>query len=296
MQTRTLSFPQEWILFDKTYQAQMALKRKLLEEQSDLVVAPGKGQESTEKAKMETLQLLVKHLLENFPSQFELCGDKQIKCPDGVVVDLASGEDPFVIASRLVQEDFCLLEYDEEEKQYVLTAGVVAFPMRWSLLEKMNQPMTGIHGPVTAYLKHLQNLVADVFRSMKPGKGVKRGNWAIFNDLHGPLDLFTPKGHAARALENQVSQYGPTTGEDLLIREEYQTLLKLPETQAILFTIRTYQRCLSEMKLYPKEDSRDLIAAIETLNSDMAVYKGAEFWKDATLRYLAVDVLGEAKL
>jgi hypothetical protein len=41
---------------------------------------------------------------------------------------------------------------------------------------KMNQPMANIHQPVTAYTKHLLAMVNDVFKSMKPGKGVKRGN------------------------------------------------------------------------------------------------------------------------
>ena len=36
------------------------------------------------------------------------------------------------------------LEWNESLEAYVLTAGTVCFPMRWSLLEKWNQPMSGI--------------------------------------------------------------------------------------------------------------------------------------------------------
>lgn len=56
------------------------------------------------------------------------------------------------------------------------------------------------------------------------------------------MHLFTPQDHVERGIMNKLSVYGPTTGRDIMIREEYHTLYKLPNTQAILFTVRTYQR------------------------------------------------------
>ena len=52
--------------------------------------------------------------------------------------------DPLIRAGNLTQEDWCILEWSESHQAYVLTAGIVYFPMRWSLLEKWNQPMSGI--------------------------------------------------------------------------------------------------------------------------------------------------------
>ena len=51
--------------------------------------------------------------------------------------------DPLIRAGDLTQEDWCILQWNESYQAYVLTAGIVYFPMRWSLLEKWNQPMSG---------------------------------------------------------------------------------------------------------------------------------------------------------
>ena len=110
--------------------------------------------------------------------------------------------------------------------------------------------------------------------SLTPNAPIWRANWAVFNDLDGPLDLFTPDGHDERNEANQTIVYqghflyiqqivvikivetikiiiyaqqnyifsGEETGRMLVFRAEYQTLTKLPKTKAIVFSIRTYQR------------------------------------------------------
>ena len=191
------------------------------------------------------------------------------------------------ILGKLTQEDWVILEWDESMDNYKLTAGVVYFPMRWSLLEKWNKGMPGIHMPVKGFMKHLLKNVQSLFKAMTPSSPVWRANWAVFNDLKDPLDLYTPTGHSDRNDTNQVLPYeGEVTGKKLTFRAEYQTLCKLPESQAIVFSIRTYQRYLSDFKMYPLSDSKGLIKAIATLDPDFYVYKGAEFWKDAAIQYL----------
>ncbi len=190
-------------------------------------------------------------------------------------------------AGKLTQEDWVILEWDEEQESYKLTAGVVYFPMRWSLLEKWNKGMPGIHKPVKGFMKHLLKNVQSLFKAMTPSAPVWRANWAVFNDLKDPLDLYTPTGHTDRKETNQTTAYkGEETGKELTFRAEYQTLIKLPESKAIVFSIRTYQRYLEDFKRMPARDCKGLIRAIETLDPDFYVYKGAEFWKDAAVKYL----------
>lgn len=179
------------------------------------------------------------------------------------------------------------MEYDEEMDSYKLTAGIVYFPMRWSLLEKWNKSMPGIHKPVKGFMKHLVKNVQSLFKTMTPSTPVYRANWAVFNDLKDPLDLYTPVGHNIRNEANQVTSYeGEATGKKLTFRAEYQTLCKLPESKAIVFSIRTYQRHLSDFRNFPVSDVRGLMKAIKTLDPDFYIYKGAEFWKDAAVKYL----------
>ena len=86
----------------------------------------------------------------------------------------------------------------------------------------------------------------------------------------------TPRGPE----DNKPVQYhGEKTGKDLVFRAEYQTLRKLPATGCIAFSIRTYQRYLSDFQELPRKDSEALI------------YRCAPLWKDAALTYLRHDVL-----
>ena len=43
--------------------------------------------------------------------------------------------------------------------------------------------------------------------SLTPAAPIWRANWAVFNDLEGPLDLFTPDGHDKRAAVNKTNDY-----------------------------------------------------------------------------------------
>lgn len=153
----------------------------------------------------------------------------------------------------------------------------------------------GIHQPVDGFTKHLKSLVYNLFKTMSPDAPVYRGNWAVFNDLDSPLDLYTPEGHEARneAMGGVRPYEGPTTGRVLTFRCEYQTLRKLPKSKAIIFSIRTYQIYLEDFKTFPREDAEILVKVIENIHPDFVEYKGAKFWKDAALKYLRQDVLGE---
>jgi len=283
-----------WIYIDKTYPEQMALRQELLRTKLDLAFVSA-NHTSTKLAKQETLDLLLEYLPKRFPAIFQ-------KTNEGIYNNvlkehiIPGKEDPLITASRLVQDDWCIMEWNEQHKLYVLTAGVVLFPMRWSLVEKFTQTLPVIHQPVTAFGKHLQHTVNDLFESMTPSSPVWRANWAIFNDLEGPQDLFTPAGHVVRNHTNKITSYDPQkTGRDLVFRVEYQTLRKLPKSGAILFGIRTYQRFLEDFLKFPKEDSVALLSSIKGLQPEMSVYKGAEFWKEAAIQYLS-DIVNHSAL
>lgn len=288
MHTRSLNLD-DWVKIDKTYPAQMKLRRKLLETHYEKVFCTNVD-EGCKLAKQELFEMLVDHLPKRFPNYYEA---RKGGIYNKILKEFISSSpnddmDPLIRCGELTQEDWCVLEYKEEHDAYVMTAGILYFPMRWSLLDKFNQPMVGIHKPVHGFLKHLLTKVHNLFKAMSPSAPLWRGNWAIFNDLDGPLDLYTPTGHEERNAENKEFVYkgDDVTGKLLTFRAEYQTLRKLPKSGAIIFSIRTYQRYLEEFKTFPLSDSKGLIKAIETLDQDFYVYKGAEFWKDAAITYL----------
>lgn len=286
MHTRRLQM-NEWIKIDKTYPAQMNLKKELWKQHKDNIFVSNPDQKTTE-CKWELYDMICDHLPKRFPNIFEKREGCIYNKVLGATVSTERNDerDPLLRAADLTQEDWVIIEWDDKEQGYVLTAGVVFFPMRWSLQEKFNKALAMIHVPVKAFMQHLVTKVYDLFKKMPPDAPIWRANWAVFNDLKGPLDIHSPTPSLDRNDANSATVYGPSTGKELTFRAEYQTLVKLPKSKCIVFGIRTYQRYLEEFQNFPTSDVQGLLKAISTLDREFVIYKGAEFWQDAACKYL----------
>ena len=226
MHTRFLDQQRDWVRIDASYPAQMVERRRLWDLYPDKVFVSETTEEnsSVEDCKWELFETLVEHLPERFPYIFEKREksiynkvlDEEVSTERYPTVNNQHSEktasnplddDPLIRAARLTQEDWVILQWDDTEQTYKLTAGIVYFPMRWSLREKFKKGMAGIHVPVKPFMDHLVNHVYDVFKKMKPEKPLWRANWAVFNDLDGPMDLYTPTGSVSR--EKRTSVYNP---------------------------------------------------------------------------------------
>ena len=100
--------------------------------------------------------------------------------------------DPLDIAGRLVQEDLCILQ--EVDGELRLTAGVLCFPNRWRLSDKLGRPMMAIHEPVPSYAERLGKPVDRFIGLLAPDRPVWRLNWSLMDN---PM-LFQPVGHGWR--------------------------------------------------------------------------------------------------
>jgi hypothetical protein len=178
------------------------------------------------------------------------------------------------------------MEWSEAAQAYVLNAGVVCFPMRWSLKEKHGMSMGCIHRPVVTFNTHFAGTAGHRMANLKAIQPMWRANWGVFNDLDGPLDLHSPTGHLDRP-QTRTEFKGAQTGRELVFRAEYQTLRRLPRSGGIAFSIRSYQRYLSAFEKLPAADAEALAAAIHNLDPDMALYKNAHLWADAAVAYLS---------
>ena len=146
--------------------------------------------------------------------------------PDGVVVAL-NDADKLGTLARLVQQDLCLLEKPVGADEHVLTAAVLCFPASWTLAEKIGRPLTGIHDPVEEYDGQMAKRVQRVFDHLRDDTPVWRQNAMIYNDA----DLYHPRAEDAACVDRSGGQY---------LRSEKQVLLRLLETQAIVFSIHSY--------------------------------------------------------
>jgi hypothetical protein len=264
----------EWLVPDASLPQILAAKRHLLATRSESVfrVLPEAGD-----AAGELLRLLATHLSRHFPSLYRL-GD------DGNISNAASQETwdtaapplhPLDIAGRLVGEDLCLLE--ASDAGYRLIGATLCFPNRWRLDEKIGQPLDVIHEPVPGFAPALQRPVAHFFAALKPDRILARVNWGIADDP----TLFQPIGRDADAAITAES-----AGSALYLRLERQTLCRLPESQAVLFTIRTEITPLDQV-IATAADAADLAGAIRDMSPAMLRYKHLTAVAPALLAWLA---------
>lgn len=270
--------PADWIRLDATWPDLLAERRRLLRERrAEVLLAPP----GTESAARDLLHRLASHLSAQFPALYAQDGRKLLNRLTGETLDI-SGAPPLETACLLVPEDFCLLR--QEAGTWRLAAGIVCFPNRWRLAEKAGRGLPGIHQPVPGYPERLAAPVDRFFDTLRPGRGVWRTNWSLNDD---PA-LFQP-GETAH-LPADAGITAETAGDRLLLRVERQTLLALPDSGAVVFGIRTYQRPLS--RLTPAQ-ARQMAAVLRSVPEDSARYKGLLRTRGPALAVLDRRAAGE---
>lgn len=150
-------------------------------------------------------------------------------------VPLPSREGGLLEVGALISDDLCLME--ERDGHWLLTAALLCAPSFWSLAVNIGGPLAHLHGPVPDRLgpegtQGLAPRIGRMFGALQPAVILERFNWTI----QASGARFTPDGAPLRALAAHARD------EDALdvlhLRVERQTVRRLPETGAVLFTIR----------------------------------------------------------
>jgi len=210
--------PADWLLVDEAYAGQMAERRRLLAERRAAVLALAPEAMS---AALELLDMALASLPEGFTTTAQA-----ITCPDGWSVS-HDRSDPLGTLGQILQEDFCLMQ--KREDQHVLTGAVLCFPASWRLDEKFLHPLTAIHDPVDVYDARLARRVQRLFDGVQAGRPLWRFNAFAYAD---------PSLHQPRSIHDPRAEVDPDTAA--FLRSERQCLLRLPDSNAVVFSIRTY--------------------------------------------------------
>jgi hypothetical protein len=229
-----------WLEVDEHRDEELALKDQLLRDSYDVVVATNP---EGEEASIELLEEVQANLATFHPALANTPG---------------GADHPIVTASRLVQEDLCVML---REDTWRLRAACVCFPSRWDLATKIGTTLDDIHGPVPGYDDQLARPTTLFFDRLRPDRSFWRLNWTL---LDSP-DLYQP-ATARQAPEGEL--------EEWYFRVERQTLRSLARTRAVVFTIRTY--VTSAATLCKRDDTfaATLVHALETAPRDVQAYKG----------------------
>jgi hypothetical protein len=209
-----------WVLGD--YAAQMAERERLLDAAPEAVIA----QTPQAAEAVAELYAIVLDELARTPG-FRREGPIMRRPDDrAVALDAAA---PLATLGRLTQQDFCVLQKPAGEAEHVLTAAVLCFPSHWSLGEKIGRPMARIHRPVARYDAEVARRVQRLMDGVRPGRPIWRANGL----LHADFALFAPQREAER------HERPATDGPKPWFRSERQVLLRLPQTDAVVFSIQT---------------------------------------------------------
>lgn len=208
----------DWLLVDAAYAPQMQARETLLaQRQADVLACLPQAEEAAQELLAEVLRDLPQH-------GFTQAG-ADILCPDGRRVTPDSAR-PLWTIGHLLQADYCILQKPPGASEHVLTGAVLCFPSSWTLAEKLGKPMMRIHKPVASYDTDMGARVQRMFDLMRPEQPLWRANLLRYTnpELYQPRPEFAPKDKR---------------GDGAYIRSERQTLLKLPQSEAVAFGIHT---------------------------------------------------------
>ena len=262
--------PADWIEVDSDLARDLAEKQRLFAASPAAVFREEVG---TRAAQAEARDLLVKHLLQRFPEIYRQDDREMFIEPAGTHVSFDTDEAPLWTASRLVQEDLCLMR--RGESAWRLAAASVCFPSKWSLADKIGRELDTIHAPVPGLQGRMGDTIHRLFDRLPVDRPVWRLNWSIYGDdqLSHPETQDDP----ARPLPDRF-----------FLRIERQTLRRLPISRDILFTIRIHLDPLETLAQHPRK--ADLIFGLQRqmqeLTAVQAAYKGLLRVRDVILAEL----------
>ncbi len=229
-----------WLEVDERREVELEEKRRLLALKYDVVVATNvAGDAGSAELLDEVTDFLATHT-STWP------------------VTVSRDEHPIVAASRLIQEDLCVLVRSDAWR---LQAACVCFPSRWNLASKLGTTLDDIHRPVPGYDVELSRPTNAFFERLKPERSFWRLNWTLIDSA----ELHQPTGA-------RQSPHGDL--DSWFFRVERQTLRRLRASGAIVFTIRTYVTSARSLCDQQGEFAETLLHNLETAPQEMLDYKG----------------------
>lgn len=255
-----------WFELDEKRIPELRIKEDLLQE-NETVLAESRG---VEDASYELLTLALENLKDFHGDSFDVREKEVIDKERKQSVQI---NHPLLTLSALLQEDFCVMNRVDES--WFLTSAVLFSPSRWRLLDKVGKNLSGIHEPVPGYETQIAAATHKAFERITEEQPLWRANWTLLDDP----TLFQPTPARARAVIEDA-------GNEVYFRVERQTLRKLPDSKAVIFTIRTYVEPLNIV--VEKVDG-----ALDTLRESLLStdehheeYKGWKYIKPAVLDFI----------
>lgn len=207
----------------------------------------------------------------------------------GIAVEFTYGQadtlptEPLAFICAQVQEDVVLL--DQRNEQLFADAGVVTFAADWSFGFDVGMSFLEIHGPVPRVRKEgVVTRAHEFIKRLQPHQPYRRTNWTM--TIGRRLDVSTER-YPDWGPDRETIQHvdDETFGRLVHLRVEVQHLIRLSNSGAVMFLIRTYMLPLEQLAAVEPWRSRTAQVLAE-LPEDMADYKGVIKYRDRTVQWL----------
>nr|YP_008965367.1 hypothetical protein [Rhynchosporium commune]AHC02344.1 hypothetical protein [Rhynchosporium commune] len=185
---------------------------------------------------------------------FQVVGYLEFKYPDAYIsiyinnelhiVNKINGEvyslnsqRPLDVLALLTMDDFSILQI-RPDGEYYLTASATLFPIGWALNERIGYSIRDLHNSAPKWRKgdYAYDNTRGLFDKIKGPHVFHRNNYFIVNTSK----LFLPENIIKIPLAGDIGNLPGFRYEDIYVRRELQTAIRLIESNSILFTVRTF--------------------------------------------------------
>jgi hypothetical protein len=191
--------------------------------------------------------------------------------------------DPLAFIAGQVQDDIVLL--DQRDGDLFADAGVVTFAAGWSFGFDVGMTFLEIHGPVPGLRESgVITRAREFLMRLQPNQIYRRTNWsmAIGRTLDVSIETLPQRVPVRAALHAADDE---TFGRMVHLRVEVQHLIRLAESGAICFLIRTYMLPLADLATVDAWRVRTA-AVLAELPDDIAEYKGISGYRERAVSWL----------
>ncbi|MDN4594103.1 heme-dependent oxidative N-demethylase family protein [Polycladomyces subterraneus] len=267
------------------YFDEVAEKRRLLEAHPERCFHALPG---TLAAQWEVVDAVVHQLVENYPDCFMI----EKRDDEWTFRNLLLNEterftfgdastlpvQPLDWIGRHVQEDLLIMVQRDDD--VYLEAGQLCFPSVWSLTFDLGMAFQEIHRPVP-WSNELAEKIRKFLLRVEAGKPWTRLNWTlqVGRRLHIPLETFDEWGPARYRVTPE------NVADEVQLRVEEQCVLRLPGSNALLFSIHTYLKSVGEVCEHP-DWAHKLYSVLVTLPEQIITYKGLSAYREQVIDYL----------
>jgi dimethylamine monooxygenase subunit A len=238
-------------------------------------------------AQRELRNRVTAHLLSDHPGSFERTGSVVHSVITGQTLDLNDDSiDPLLQLSYLIEEDFMLL--DESGGIPRITAAANAYSTSGRLAASVGHDMQWTHAPVPQLTQKLGAKINRVISTVHAATPCERFNWQVTPMASVFFPHTDPHAANAAAMHHVAAELrddAARAGELLWVRVERQTLTRLPDSNAVAFSLHTYSDPLSSIRS-DLESVRTMLALLRGYSEERWKYSEMDIVRKPLLLWL----------